>query len=68
MTKVRVKPRIGSEVIRNDLYEVCKVIGILQQEGKETLYQVEGYSVIESGSKVNQGHIECWLGLEDITI
>ena len=66
MTKVRIKPKIGSEVIRNDLYEVCRVIGILQQEGKDTLYQVDGYSVIES--KVNQGHLECWLALEDITI
>ena len=62
----RIKPKIGSKIIHNDLCEVCRVIGILQQEGKETLYQVEGYSVIES--KVNQGHLECWLALEDITI
>ena len=47
---------IGQEVLRNDLCEFVEVIAILEKKGGETLYQVDGYSIIEA-DKGNDGQL-----------
>jgi len=57
---------IGQEVMRNDLCEFVEVVAILHSKKSETLYQVDGYSIIEA-CKGNDGQIEAWFKFEDLT-
>ncbi len=57
---------IGQEVMRNDLCEFVEVIAILHSKKSETLYQVDGYSIIEA-CRGNDGHLEHWFKFEDLS-
>ena len=57
---------IGKEVIRNDNCEIVEIVGILKQKGEETLYQVDGYSIIEA-CKGNDGQLEAWFKFDQLT-
>ncbi len=57
---------IGKEVIRNDNCEIVEIVAILTKKGAETLYQVDGYSIIEA-CKGNDGQLEGWFKFEELS-
>ena len=57
---------IGQEVLRNDLCEFVEVVAVLEKKGAETLYQVDGYSIIEA-NKGNDGQLEGWFRFDELT-
>ena len=57
---------IGQEVIREDNSEIVEVVAILNKKGAETLYQVDGYSIIEA-CKGNDGQLEGWFKFEELS-